>query len=145
MATNVEAINVTLGLGNINTNSSTVTAFLGIGGREFRLNLSGQPDFVTNKTLAYVIGLGSNIENSSLNDPSKVTDEDIDFFPQYIRLEFTNQAIAEIKNLAVIVSFSGGDSKKFGTNLLPISLSETAGKTLYLCIEIGDYEFAHFI
>lgn len=132
MATNVEAINVTLGLGNINTNSSNVTAFLGIGGREFRLNLSGQPDFVTNTTVNYVIGSGSNVENSSLNDPSKITDDDIDFFPQYIRLEFTNQAIAEIKSLKVEVSFSGADSKEFTTNLSPISLSETAGKTLYL-------------
>lgn len=64
--------------------------YLGLGGREFRLN-SGVDDFIANSApTTFVFGLGSTVNNSPDNDPRSpfpLTTENVDKYPIYIRFE----------------------------------------------------------
>jgi hypothetical protein len=134
MSVPVNSIAIDISVGSTTTAPANITGYLGIGGREFRLNRSGVQDFVSNTTINYVLGSGANIENSGDNNPSKITDGDCDNpgIPVYFRVEFTNTGSIEINSLSVVANFTGGTPQTYTSTLLPLKLGEASGKTIYL-------------
>jgi zinc metalloprotease ZmpB len=67
--------------------------FLGFGGREFRCRLNNDshanPFHIKNNTLTLIFGLGSNVEDSAINDPRNplMDTSDANEFPVYIRVQ----------------------------------------------------------
>jgi zinc metalloprotease ZmpB len=67
--------------------------FLGFGGREFRCRLNNDshanPFHIKNNTVTLVFGLGSNVEDSTINDPRNplMDISDANEFPVYIRVQ----------------------------------------------------------
>lgn len=64
--------------------------FLGLGGREFRLDIAEHDDFEEGDEVTYEFGADSNVRHPDRNDPRTgcpITFEDVDAFPVYIRLE----------------------------------------------------------
>jgi subtilisin family serine protease len=92
--TNISKINVKIKTGNMNGAGTNGRVYLGIGGREFRLDQPGN-QFEQGDLDTFTIGTGSNIENASINDlPTFVKIEspiirhlDILLFPKYIRFD----------------------------------------------------------
>ena len=73
------------------------TAYLGIGGREFKLDRPAHKEFKEGSKDTFIIGKGSNIENDKgANDlimtqnSYEINDKDIQEFPKYIRYEPKN-------------------------------------------------------
>jgi hypothetical protein len=67
---------------------ANVNAYLGIGGREFRLKLPNTP-FRAGTSPEYRFGEHANVENAELNDPSRgfpITFKSVIAFPVYIRM-----------------------------------------------------------
>jgi subtilisin family serine protease len=95
-AVSVDKIVVTIQTGNKSGASTNGKVYLGIGGREFRLNKSGN-QFQQNKEDEFIIGVGSNVlkpeknelpQNSSFsNDSPKIPFSTIGIYPMYIRFE----------------------------------------------------------
>ena len=134
MAVPVNSIAVDISVGSTTTAPTNITGYLGIGGREFRLNKSAIQDFVSSTATNYVLGSSANVENSGDNNPSKITDDDCDNprIPVYFRVEFTNTGSIEINSLSVVVNFTGGTPQTYTSTLLPLKLGEKSGKTIYL-------------
>jgi serine protease len=92
--TNISNINVKIKTGNMNRAGTNGRVYLGIGGREFRLDQPGN-QFEQGDADNFIIGAGSNIENASINDlPTSAKIEspiirhlDILLFPKYIRFD----------------------------------------------------------
>ena len=85
----ISQIRVTLITSNVSGAGTDADVFIGIGGREFNLNLLGRGDRERNQEDQYVLGEASNVERSEDNDPRSplpVTVDDIDEFPVYIRM-----------------------------------------------------------
>jgi hypothetical protein len=92
----INRINVIVKTGNVNGAGTNGNVYLGIGGREFKLNKPGN-QFEENALDTFVIGVGSNIENAddvnSLPSPNgnmnapNIEDPDIEFNPKYIRFD----------------------------------------------------------
>ena len=64
--------------------------YLGIGGREFNLNLLGGPDFEPGMDQTFILGEGANIGPAPAdNDPRspQLVTEALDKYPTYVRFE----------------------------------------------------------
>jgi hypothetical protein len=94
----IRQIQVTVTTSDINAAGTNGKIFLGIGGREFRLDKPGD-QFERGDIDTFIIGEGSNIENPNRNDlpipngtqdSPKVTYNDVMKFPKYIRFEPRN-------------------------------------------------------
>jgi len=94
----IKQIRVTISTGNINAASTDGKIFVGLGGREFRLDKPGN-QFERGNTDTFIVGDGSNIENPNRNDlpttngtqdSPKITYYDVINFPKYIRFEPQN-------------------------------------------------------
>jgi hypothetical protein len=92
----ITQINVIVKTGNINGAGTDGRVYLGIGGREFKLDQPGN-QFEKGDLDTFTIGIGSNIENTddvnslpaptgNTNSPN-VEDTDIEFNPTYIRFD----------------------------------------------------------
>lgn len=91
----INRINVLMKTGNVNGAGTDGKIYLGMGGREFKLNKPGN-QFEINALDTFVIGTGSNIENEDVNslpspsgdlDSPNIEDADIEFNPKYIRFD----------------------------------------------------------
>ena len=69
----------------LGTNGSV---YLGIAGREFRLNNSGN-DFVPGSETIFTLGQNNSVKNRELNDPKlpRLRVDDLTTFPVYLRFE----------------------------------------------------------
>ena len=70
--------------------STNGAVFLGLAGREFRLDIAQYDDFQEGEDVTYCLGEGSNVRYPERNDPRAdmpLTLEDAGRFPCYIRLE----------------------------------------------------------
>jgi hypothetical protein len=89
----ITTIEVSITTGN---NGTLGAVFLGICGREFRLNRLGQNDFMRNNVSQFVLGDASHsfsVGNPDANDPKKpmpLDSADLDLFPTYVRLAGAN-------------------------------------------------------
>jgi serine protease len=92
--TNITQIKVEIKTGNMNGSGTNGRIYLGIGGREFKLDKPGN-QFEKGDSDTFTIGTGSNIENVTVNDlPTSNNTEspiikhlDIIMFPKYIRFD----------------------------------------------------------
>lgn len=89
----ITTIEVSITTGN---NGTLGAVYLGIGGREFRLNRLGQNDFMKNNVSQFMLGDGSHafsVVNPDANDPKKglpLDSADIGSYPIYLRLAGAN-------------------------------------------------------
>jgi serine protease len=91
---NITQIKVEIKTGNMNGAGTNGRIYLGIGGREFKLDQPGN-QFEKGDSDTFTIGTGSNIENAAVNDlPTSNNTEspiishlDILIFPKYIRFD----------------------------------------------------------
>lgn len=89
----ITTIEVSITTGN---NGTLGAVYLGIGGREFRLNRLGQNDFMKNNVSQFMLGDGSHafsVVNPDANDPKKglpLDSADLDLYPIYLRLAGAN-------------------------------------------------------
>jgi hypothetical protein len=96
-------LTVTTGEKDINQNDRV---YLGIGGREFRCRKDGEsnanPFHLKHQTVSLIFGVGSNVEDPTINDPRDpfIDTTDISEFPMYLRTE-PNTGTWEIKNAKV--------------------------------------------
>jgi PLAT/LH2 domain len=92
----ITQINVHVKTGNVNRGGTDGRVYLGIGGREFRLDQPGN-QFEQGDSNNFTIGTASNIENpddvnslptpnGNMNSPN-IEDTDIEFNPKYIRFD----------------------------------------------------------
>lgn len=88
----ISQIKLTVRTGNRDIDDDN-RVFLGIGGREFRCRLSNDnnanPFHLQNNTITLIFGSGSNVEDSSINDPRNplMDVSDVNNFPVYIRVQ----------------------------------------------------------
>ncbi len=96
----IETINVTIHTGDVSNAGTDGTVYLGILGREFRLD-SDDDDFERGSVRTYKLGVGANITQKEKNDPRNPQLDTVDLnknptnsdptqnykFPVYIRLE----------------------------------------------------------
>jgi hypothetical protein len=89
----ITMIEVSITTGN---NGTLGAVYLGIGGREFRLNRLGQNDFMQNNVSQFVLGDASHafsVVNPAANDPKKplpLDSADLELYPIYLRLAGAN-------------------------------------------------------
>jgi hypothetical protein len=112
--------------------------FLGLGGREFRLDIKGHDDFDQNEEAIYELGEGSNVLNSARNDPRTgmpVTIEAVTTFPAYIRLAPRKDSDDWKLALVKVVAIGGDHEVRFAaldaTNE-DLWLGPQSGNCLYL-------------
>ncbi|MCD9146028.1 hypothetical protein [Streptomyces albireticuli] len=124
---------------NASTDSSV---YLGIGGREFLLDLKDRDEMEQGADEKYYFGEGSNVEQKEYNDPSKppLTDDDVRYFPVYLRLEPSGSDPGWcVEWASVTVNPDTPDAHRYiHPSLHKVSdtnriwLESDAGKTLYL-------------
>jgi hypothetical protein len=92
---NISRIDIRIKTGNRTGAGSSGTFYVGIGGREFRLNIPGTNDFEQNMDQIFTLGEASNLENASHNDPRspvQLITENLNKYPKYIRFEPENSS-----------------------------------------------------
>jgi len=141
--TEVDRIIVTIKTGNKSNGSTNGKVYLGMAGREFRLDKSGN-QFQQGTEDQFIIGLGSNILNSNknglpntsntLNDSPKISFDSISEYPAYIRFEPTNNNDQwNVDRVCVNVGSNSGPVADFHAQILSginddnIWLSEDSG------------------
>jgi hypothetical protein len=118
--------------------------YLGIAGREFRLNNGGN-DFVPGSETIFTVGQNNSVKNRELNDPQfpRLRVDDLDTFPVYVRFEprvdvdywaldetsvTVNPADSPIRfNATMLEPLRPGQTRDFG-----LSLSQAEGKFCFL-------------
>lgn len=89
----IKTMEVTITTGS---NGTLGAVYLGIAGREFRLNRLGTNDFMRNGVSQFVLGDASHafaVKNPDANDPKKplpLDTDDIERYPLYLRLAGAN-------------------------------------------------------
>ena len=126
MAT-IESISVAVKTGDVKGGSTNGRVYLGLGGREFRLDTSDD-DFKRNALDCFRLGDGDNVRRAERNDPRNpaVDTADLEQFPTYIRFEGKSW---NLRFVSVEVAGTG-----FGADLGPDGLwmGHVSGKTRYL-------------
>lgn len=74
--------------GNRTNAGTSGEVYLGICGREFRIQSPGN-DFKKGADRTYILGVGASVKNPTLNDPRSpsLDTDDLDNFPKYIRFD----------------------------------------------------------
>lgn len=118
--------------------STTGFPYLGIGGREFRLD-SSKPDFGQGALFEYIMGEDANVLFPERNDPRRnfVLDTSrLDGFPVYIRFDPETASDHWKLSFVLLQIFTQGDSLArvyfSRTEADGIWLGKTAGKFLHL-------------
>lgn len=94
-AANVTRIDLRLVTGDRDNAGTDAIVYLGLGGREFRINRDGIDDLERGADEIFTLGLGSNISDSSDNDPRSpfpLLTQNLNSFPKYIRMVATGDA-----------------------------------------------------
>ena len=88
----IETVSVLINTRDVRGGGTDGDVFLGLGGREFRLDTSSD-DFEAGSSRTYVLGDGGNVNNKDVNDPRKpqLREEFLDRFPVYIRFQPTGR------------------------------------------------------
>jgi hypothetical protein len=85
----VTQIRVRVVTANDNEAGTNAKLFLGIAGREFRLDRESVPDFDRGQTVTYIFGVDANVANAGDNDPRAAGGflvQDVFSLPVYIRM-----------------------------------------------------------
>ena len=85
---NITRIDLEIKTGNRTGAGTDGFVYLGIGGREFRVDRPNINDLEKNTTEIFVFSPNGTVVNPTLNDPTspyKLKTEDLDKFPRYIR------------------------------------------------------------
>lgn len=128
----IKTLEVMIKTGN---NGTLGAVFLGLGGREFRLNRMGTNDFVRNGTSEFMLGDASHpyaVRNPDANDPKAPVPLDtttIGQFPKYLRLAGAN-AHWEVMEASIVINGGGAPMR-----ILP------AGMHLLLGPDAGEYVY----
>jgi len=87
----IERIVLNVQTGKLSGAGTDGDVYLGVCGREFSIDTT-RDDFERESTHNYILGDGSNVNNSSLNDPRKqrLFVENVESFPVYIRFQPQN-------------------------------------------------------
>ena len=149
--THVGKITAVIKTGDLTNAPTDGRVYLGIGGREFRLQKAGD-QFKKGATDTFIIGDGGNIDNprnanelpffgGTVNCP-RVEFSDLDKFPAYIRLEYDevddkDWNVEGVSVLAVKYDFgvpsSSGETRSYKSGLQGhIWLGKKFGKVLHL-------------
>jgi hypothetical protein len=131
----ITLIEVSITTGN---NGTLGAVYLGIGGREFRLNRLAQNDFMRNNVSQFVLGDASHafsVKNPDANDPKlgvPLDSTDLTKYPMYLRLAGAN-AHWQVESGTVVVTKGAGPKQTIA--ILPpnrdILLGPDAGEFLY--------------
>ena len=112
--------------------------YLGLGGREFRLDLDAHHEIEEGDEVTYVFGERANVANAERNDPRKgmpLRLEDIPPFPAYIRLVPHNKSddwnVANIR-VRVVATEGGTELSALDGSTGNIWLGTQSGTMLYL-------------
>ena len=125
----IESVFVQIRTGNLTDAGTDGEVYLGICGREFRLDSSGN-NFERGAVDTFRLGAGGNVKNGDRNDPRspQLRTEDLDKFPVYIR--FDPVGSSPDWNLGFVVVQLGAE---FGAILNPgLWLGRVSGKFCYL-------------
>jgi hypothetical protein len=91
---NINRIDLRIKTGNRPGAGSDGKFYLGVGGREFRIDIPGTDDFEQNKDQLFTLGAASNVGNPVDNDPRspfQMLTENLSRFPKYMRFEPVNE------------------------------------------------------
>jgi hypothetical protein len=127
----IQKIKVTVKTSNIDGAGTDGNVFLGICGREFFLDSSGN-DFEKNSLLTYTFGVDANVTRKNENDPRKpqLRTEHLKDFPVYIRFEPLGGSSSAWNLKYVSIEVEGLDyGISYPTGLW---LGDTSGKFCYL-------------
>jgi len=85
----IKRIDVRIVTGNRPTAEAEGLIYLGIAGREFRLNSPALDNFKRGGDRVYTLGEGANVVNEQYNDPRdpQLESDDLKKFPKYVRYE----------------------------------------------------------
>lgn len=116
--------------------------YLGVGGREFLLDLQGRSDTGRAADDTYYFGEGTNVENAEYNDPRtpRLDTDDLIHFPVYLRVETSGSEPPWcIEMVSVTVNPESRDARQYTHPALRphsergrIWLDDKSGKALYL-------------
>jgi len=136
MSSEITQIKVTIWTATGTNTGTSDNVFLGLGGREFRLKTE-KTNFQSGQEDVFVLGIDSNVLNPDWNDPKKpkLTTEDIEAFPVYIRkagtLKNNDDDAWKVERVDVDVTyFEYAFQRLKGSD--DIWLSNTAGLVLFL-------------
>ena len=91
---------------------TTAAVYLGLGGREFRMDIQDHDDFEEGDEVTYVFGEGANVLFPERNDPRlglRLTVDDVKAFPAYLRLDpHKDKDDWEVANVRVTVHAEEG-------------------------------------
>jgi hypothetical protein len=90
---NINRIDARIKTGNRTGAGSNGTFYLGVGGREFRLNITGTNDFEQRMDQIFTLGAETNVENPIHNNPVspfQIVTENLNRYPKYLRFEPEN-------------------------------------------------------
>jgi len=84
----INTIHLQVQTGNLSGAGTDGDVYLGVCGREFSIDTT-RDDFERGSSREYILGAGSNVNNSSFNDPrrQRLFVENVDNFPVYIRFQ----------------------------------------------------------
>jgi len=118
--------------------------YLGIAGREFRLNNGGN-DFVPGSETIFTLGQNNSVKNRELNDPQlpRLRVDDLDTFPVYVRFEPRVDADEWALDEASVTVNPGDSAIRFNATMLEalrpgrsrdfsVTLSQATGKFCFL-------------
>lgn len=125
---NVSKITATINTGGTGTNDRI---YLGIGGREFRLDTSND-DFTTNSQFSFILGAGANVENASLNNPTSPQLTELDILTNHIYIRKEDTGNWTMASASVSIDFSSGTSSSYTSYLSNLELGPDYGEKVYL-------------
>ena len=134
----VTQIRVRVVTSDINFAGTDDEIFLGLGGREFNLDTSGD-DFERGADETFILGEGSNNEAASGNDPRQrvlISLGDVNDYPIYIRKQETTELRSEWKidyvEVAVNEGEGGSAALMLSKSVRGLVFSSNCGFVLYL-------------
>lgn len=132
----ITQIKVTVHTGDRDNAGTDGYVYLGLCGREFKLNREGIDDFSRANRSEYILGSGSNVGDAQYNSPKlpQLDTTDADRFPAYIRLEPTGDSPSwNLDGVEVAITPGGTKYARLGegggANLW---LGQDMGKICYL-------------
>jgi hypothetical protein len=136
----VNRITVTLATGNRDGAGTDGEVFLGIGGREFKLDDPNLPGHGAGASVEYVLGDGATVANKERNDPDedlRLKTDDLEGFqfPVYIRFKgVTDNDTWNLEAATVLADSSDGiqEWKRMAGNANNLWLGNQFGNVCYL-------------
>ena len=120
------------------SNGTLGAVYLGICGREFRLNRLGQNDFMQNNVSQFVLGDASHafaVANPDDNDPKKpmpLDSGDMELFPMYLRLAGANLHWEVVAGTIQVHAGAYSQTLRILPMATKIKLGPTTGEFLFI-------------